>query len=777
MRLLQLATTTGEVLDLHPNVSVVVGLSDADRDLLVSTVTRLCRAEAVDAEGLLEAHGVLFDLDPALLDLIEGAPPDVDPIVKAGQLPAQPVSLDVRELRAREEAFAVLLELVRAQTDKRSAARDTLSAATEALERAHAARAEAIEHNDRRTMGAEAVATELERLADERRRVRNDLEDARLGLAEARSVIAASERAAEPIFEPITIEPPDDRPPAPAEKADAPSAVRSHTVALSAEDAERVTELEQLLHALAPGERRLIEQALALVTGTGDGALAPSPEAQRVADELDWLADQLGSAGTGPLDDAATSSLVEVQQRLDDARQALLEAEQAVRTPELDRDDVLRLEDIHGELIEAIEKSDGRFGKTRAANRVVELRRAEQEVLDRLGFTSYSAYMMGYSLNDTDPAMEDALDRARAELAEAEDAWEALQDVSENELERAAALHQRRELFQRARELLGEEVDEAPQAALRALRVPAVSADDAASVLRGALDTVGVDVGDEELDHEDLVVIAQAWLAEADDVAERRRAIDEELARLRGEAVPGPGPQAEAAPESQAGSGSGAETAPAAVPWPELDAAPDPAPTASAGAANDDLDEWRARIDELEAQVVALEAELTALDVEVAAAELAVDGLGRDLDLPALDRQLEVAKAVHAEAAAAIEMIDKRIVTLDAEGRAEAQEIERLQDIVAEQGTGSATPAEELEWYLLARLAALRSVSIAGSVPLLLADALRGLAVDEACHLLTRLERMADVVQVIVLSDDPVVASWAATTGPARAAVVAPGPR
>ncbi len=90
--------------------------------------------------------------------------------------------------------------------------------------------------------------------------------------------------------------------------------------------------------------------------------------------------------------------------------------------------------------------------------------------------------------------------------------------------------------------------------------------------------------------------------------------------------------------------------------------------------------------------------------------------------------------------------------------------------------TGTATPAEELEWYLLARLAAQRSVSIAGSVPLLLDDALSGLAIDEACHLLTRLERMADVVQVIVLSDDPVVATWALTTGSARAAVVSPGP-
>jgi hypothetical protein len=34
---------------------------------------------------------------------------------------------------------------------------------------------------------------------------------------------------------------------------------------------------------------------------------------------------------------------------------------------------------------------------------------------------------------------------------------------------------------------------------------------------------------------------------------------------------------------------------------------------------------------------------------------------------------------------------------------------------------------------------------------------------------------MAEAVQVIVLSEDPLVASWANEVGPARAAVVRPG--
>jgi DNA repair ATPase RecN len=65
-------------------------------------------------------------------------------------------------------------------------------------------------------------------------------------------------------------------------------------------------------------------------------------------------------------------------------------------------------------------------------------------------------------------------------------------------------------------------------------------------------------------------------------------------------------------------------------------------------------------------------------------------------------------------------------------------------------------------------------VSVAGSTPLLLDDALRGLEAPELDHLLGRLESMAEAVQVIVISEDPRVAAWAEAAGPVRAAVVRP---
>ena len=84
--------------------------------------------------------------------------------------------------------------------------------------------------------------------------------------------------------------------------------------------------------------------------------------------------------------------------------------------------------------------------------------------------------------------------------------------------------------------------------------------------------------------------------------------------------------------------------------------------------------------------------------------------------------------------------------------------------------------AEELEWYLLARLAAQRAVCLGGSLPLLLDDALAGLEDDQLATSSGRLERMADAVQVIVVTDDPRAALWALAVGQDRAAAVEPQP-
>jgi hypothetical protein len=423
--------------------------------------------------------------------------------------------------------------------------------------------------------------------------------------------------------------------------------------------------------------------------------------------------------------------------------------------------------------------------------------------------------MMGYSLFHIDPEKEDALDAAREELAAAEDDWARLEQATDAALARAATLDRRRALLEDARRLLGRTAPGGrPQDALRSLLVPAVSARETAQRLHASLESVGVELGGEDLDPEELALIAEAWPDEAAQVAGRREAALAERATLEAE-------RDSLRTELHAAGLDGDATDPveaaAVAPDPEelrlerlAEARADVAAAERRQAARAVLEERRvglaadlARADEVgraaiaaaagaEAELAAARAEeaslaeragalqeqLTQADREVAEADAALGKLSGGVpDLDSLLGAIDAAEARLAEAVSAVELEDRALAALDAEGRAAALEIERLQDIVTAQGTGTAaTPAEELEWYLLARLAAQRSVSVAGSVPLLLDDAMRGLEGDEVAHLLGRLERMAEAVQVIVVSDDPIAASWAEEAGPARAAVVSPGP-
>lgn len=845
MRLLQLATGPDEILDLHPNVTIVAGLDEVSHAALVAAVAGLARSEVAVGGGLLEAHGVLFDLDPSLLSLVEQAEDDLDPIVHPGQLPTQPVSVDARVLRAREETFAALLEQIAAQAEQQSLARDTVSAAATAVETARQARADAeagaahrLDDVDRLTRQLDLLAEQGRRLGDELSEVRSALHAAQTTRAEVelrtasvreakdaavarRSAVEAqlaevdaaldhtagadAERAADALRK-LEADLEAERLRGPAEPAET-SADGAEQLAQRLERLdERRHELEGLLAVLTPTERIAIEEGVAMLLGGDATDLVPSADGAALADDLDRIAAELGDPGSDGVGEVDTVSVAEARVRLDDARQALLEAEQTVRNPDVDQEAVRQLEGAHADLLGAMDKADSRFGGSRARDRVSQLRIAEQEVLDRLGYTSYSDYMMGSSL--LDPEKGAALDAARADLETAEDEWRRLERATEAALERASLLDRRRTLLEQAQRLLGRAAPGGrPQEALRALLVPTVSTRESAQLLQASLETVGVGLGDEELDDEELVIIAEAWLDEADQADTRRQQVLEERASLEAErgalvadlaaagglvdaaggsmVVPDPEERrqhllAEAraellAAEDRREASQATEELRTAVAT-DLAAAQDAERSAVAAAADADSEMAAALAteDPLAGRLEELEDEQARADHEAAEADAALRRLAEAPDPAELAAALDSARARQVEARARVEVEDRALAALDAEGRAAALEIEGLQDIVAAQGTGTATPAEELEWYLLARLAAQRSVSVAGSLPLLLDDALRGLDGSEVGHLLDRLERMAEAVQVIVISDDPLVASWAVQAGSARAAVVSP---
>jgi hypothetical protein len=851
MRLLQLSTGPGELLDLHPNVTVVQGLDDAAHRLLVDAVAQLARAEGVPGSGLLEAHGVLFELHPDLLRLLDLSGHELDPIVRPGDLPTQPLTVDARELRAREHEFSELLARISVQAERQSQARGALVAAAAAVEQARRARDEAETGAAQRIAEVDDLTQRLDHLAEERRRAEEQVADAQpareAAEAELREVEAttsevrdaaraAAARCAELEAEREALDA-DRRPDAAAAVEQAQTQLGEVMTAIEAERARdaaaaaeappeddsapaaepagvrlervdaRLGELDHALVALAAGDLDEVAEALAVLQGGDSAERVPSPDAMALAEDIDRIDLKLASTAGGELEEG---SLTEARARLDDARQALLEAEQDVRNPELDVEEVLRLEDAHEELLRAIDKADGRFAGSRARARVDELRDAEQTILDRLGYRSFTDYMVGASLHGVDPEKEAALRSARSDLAAAEAEWERLERETDAALARAAVLDRRRAHLDEARRLLGPGVRvEQITSELRALRVPAVSVADSARRLQGALERAGLEVGDEELDEVELALMADTWLSEATDAEARRQTLVTERAALllerdalraevAAEATDAGAPAPVAAPDPEEERAARLASARARLEEAEqqwlvhelaedrraaLDSALVVAAEAarSAAAAAADAEAMvlvaRAAVAPLAARQQALEAEwerIMAAEQEITERlrELSDD---TSLDPAALDAEIELCEARRRDAETDLDAQNRALEVLDAEGQAAAIEIERLQDIVAAQGTGTATEAEELEWYLLARLAAQRSVSVAGSLPLLLDDALRGLEAGEVGHVLDRLERMGEAVQVIVVSEDPLVASWASAAGPARAAVVRPG--
>jgi hypothetical protein len=835
MRLLQLATGPGELIDLHPNVTIVTDLHPDGRDLLIEAVVGLATGRASRQAGLLEAHGVLFDLAPEALALLDIAAGDVDPIVTRDHLPtprlvsaaepsaaAAPPDADPRWLEAVARDEAAQAALV-AATEARLLAQAALEAPSDqdpaADEEPRTRAAEAAEHRRRLAEELADAATERAAASAARRELEAATADARarrqaaaaLGAATAARLEAARQAGDDDAAREAL-----DAAAAGLAQAEAEVAAEARAAAQDADElpAERLARLDQeiadrerCLAAYGPADVDRVARAVApLRSPTG---AAPVPEAMALADQLATLDAELPAAEARG--GASGAGLAAGRARLDDARQALIEAEQAVRRPELDRDAVDRLEVAHADLLAAIDKAGGRFGGARAQRRVEALREAEAEILDELHLTSYSDYMMGSSLLYVDPVREAALDAARVELAAAEDAWQALSTEAEAELARAQQLERRRALLDEARQLVGHAVPAgAAVDELRALRMEAEPPPELTAELRQALVDAGVALGDEALSADDLILVADTWLSEARDAAERERRQRADLHRLRAEREDAAAATSASVPDGAWSDGPAVREVPAerlatararhadaeerhrahltaaqevATLAEELAVAAEAERVAAEAAEEADglVAAAARRDDEATAAHARLESELeAAVAAEAEAKEPLQSRAARSAaERDALATALADAEAAHALATAEATAAAEQRAALAAEREAASSAPDPADEALADGGPApeAAAPgavSEAIEWYLLARLAAQRSVSLGGSVPLLLDDALAGLDRVDIEHVLGRLERMTEAVQVIVLSDDPVATSWAALAGADRAAVVRP---
>jgi hypothetical protein len=315
------------------------------------------------------------------------------------------------------------------------------------------------------------------------------------------------------------------------------------------------------------------------------------------------------------------------------------------------------------------------------------------------------------------------------------------------------------------------------------------------------LEQAGFAIGDEVLAPGELAELASLWLAEDDDTSSRRPDLERELAQIevelsqceqaihgltaldadlgdrrrRREARWEEAKASVAAAEARLARGAEAE-AEVEARHAALEAASD-AERAAAEAMAEAEAEWQRAADgehQAASEVAAAEAGLAEAEegerrasAELEAAEAAGEAPGEPphLDGEELVRRLDEAKAAAAAAEESLAAAEAALASIEQEEADRAPTDPEAESVVV-------LDPEAVEWYLLARLAAQRSVSYAGSLPLVLDDPLAGLNADEVRQVLDRLERMAGSVQLVVVTEDHDVAQWATEVGPSRAAVV-----
>jgi hypothetical protein len=213
------------------------------------------------------------------------------------------------------------------------------------------------------------------------------------------------------------------------------------------------------------------------------------------------LADRWAAAHPAtPEDIAAAEAAVEA------ARDELTRAESAAGN--LDPEDVEALEAAH-QAVEDAEEGGGRLFKRGSKSKLEDAKAAEQEVLDRLGLSSYGAYLL-LRTGGPDPVADLRADQAVETLRDAEKRLFALRYGTHSD--QAVDLSA---LRAEAVQMLGREVDDNEvEQALRDLRQPPEEAERA---LRVALEAAGVDLEQEGDEPSAVVSAARAWLADQPD--------------------------------------------------------------------------------------------------------------------------------------------------------------------------------------------------------------------------------------------------------------------
>lgn len=684
MRLVQLEGPSGGApLSFHPQVTVVGGLDDALRARLLDALRALPAGADPGWAGLVEAHGVVLDLHRESLRLL-GMQHEVDVVVGAGDLPVD----------GEPRADAIAAPAQADQLESLRLSHDILEHGVTALKRSR------IEYEEARLQAVEAIEE-----------ARAELDPfATTAFEQAAAAFRRAEEAGEqPAPEPVVTESLEDL------------------------EAER-DRLQAALADLDEVDTAPVAEALHLAERTPELAADTLLDVDAVQALIDEL--RAAEAAVEQLDAArreAGRDPSELVRRIEAARIQLERLETSSAPPTLTPEDRDELEAAHDAVIEADAKvNTTKLGGKAARQALDAALAAEQEILQRVGFPTYSAFALAQSAPGPDPETRVELEATRKELAELEAAYHDALALDTSDPERAELEAHRDQLRRDAGHLVDAEGPDVLAALAGLLGAPAGGTEETsgAAQLRDRLAEHGVDFGDLGLSDDEVVDVARVWLADMQAMEERRVELERELDTVQARLLvvaPAMG-QGEGAPDKLTRAQQEVEAAESRL--------------ASHRQASDRVAELCGLLEEIEARLADLGEHISAQEALVAAA---------------------------AEGLAAAE---GRLASID-DDVDELAGFEGLADLPPPEDLLLGVPEDhdDIEWYLLTRLAGLRALSFAGSVPLVLDGALAALDREDAHRVLDKIEAMTDVVQVVYLGDDDAVVEWAALHGPGAAVI------
>lgn len=700
----------GAALEVHPRLTVLRGASPELRRRLAATVAAIAGRGELDLTGVIEVSGVQLALDAATVAQLR-IEPGIDPVIvglgarrpgaqRGGDQRTAPIpAVDLpTPVVVVSSAEADLRAELRTVTTARTALGAEMEAARAGLDSFSTAALEVcLGQIDALETRRSALRVDWERVRDERDR---ELAEATAQLAAVRALV---ERLA-------GVDPSEVR-----VRRDGLLSLQEH----SGEPDRAAAQLAAQLDAAAARVREMAER-----------------REQFRRREADALAE------------------------LDEARSQVEAAERAAVAPTVDRSVVQRLEAVRDEIFE-VDDRQSVLAAARNKRRLAELRSEEAILLDRLGFDTYSSYVMGIPSVRAELERAAQVDAALEHVQQLESQLVAMRADAPSEADLADAAFQLHRLLGQAARLLGA-ADVAVDA--EALAADVIEGGDGARVVHD----IGVELRDRRIVSPEFTDEAAAALGVAlDELSAAVAGIDVVLP-VAPDSVPQP-PTAPGPVDPMAAPAVLLARSEEWLDWFEelrrwlasVDAGTETLERRVAELGSRPRDERMERWAEVEAELDEALDRLTEAQERVRAHEEATARLAtlRDRELELRDRERELLERIAAETATTRPPPPPPPVTEvrpDAVDAADGASTEG--PLAADQHDPGA-----VEWAVVARLARQRSVSFVGSLPLVV----DGLPDDPSVRaaVLGRLDRMSDLVQVVVVSDDDSAAVWAAGLG------------